>query len=145
MKRVITVVVIMAVSLSYLACSKGDRKSPELSKSDTGIYKKESSEKIISAYDLLDVFHKNKAQAEKTYTGKSVEVSGVVTYKGPDIHGLPSLELSDKVNGTSYVLCVFDSLDSLNKVSKGDNLIISGKFHILSSSEMVVLKQSKIL
>ncbi|MCP1223540.1 OB-fold putative lipoprotein [Sebaldella sp. S0638] len=145
MKRVITVVVIMAVSLSYLACSKGDRKSPELSKSDTGIYKEESAEKIISAYDLLDVFHKNKVQAEKTYTGKSVEVSGVVTYKGPDIHSLPSIELSDSKTGSSYVLCVFPSYDSMNKLSVGDKVSVSGEFHILGTDDWVVLKQCRII
>ena len=76
---------------------------------------------------------------------ENIVVSGVVVYKGPDIHGLPSLELSDKANGTSYVLCVFDSFDSINKISKGDNLTVSGKFHIISSNEMVVLKQSQTL
>ena len=106
---------------------------------------KTAGTKSINAHNLLEEYKKDPSKKQPTYTGEEITVSGVVVYKGPDIHGLPSLELSDKVNGTSYVLCVFDSLDSLNKVSKGDNLIISGKFHILSSSEMVVLKQSKIL
>lgn len=101
--------------------------------------------KSVNAYNLLEEYKKDPSKKQPTYTGENIVTSGVVVYKGPDIHGLPSLELSNKENGTSYVLCVFDSFDSLNKVSKGDNLTISGKFHIVSSNEMVVLKQSQIL
>ncbi len=101
--------------------------------------------KSINAYNLLEEYKKDPSKRQPTYTGENITVSGVVVYKGPDIHGLPSLQLSNKENGTSYVLCVFDSFDSLNKISKGDNLTISGKFHIISSAEMVVLKQSQVL
>ena len=101
--------------------------------------------KSINAYNLLEEYKKDPSKRQPTYTGENITVSGVVVYNGPDIHGLPSLELSNKENGTSYVLCVFDSFDSLNKISKGDNLTISGKFHIISSAEMIVLKQSQVL
>ena len=101
--------------------------------------------KSINAYNLLEEYKKDPSKRQPTYTGENITVSGVVVYNGPDIHGLPSLELSDKANGTSYVLCVFDSFDSINKISKGDNLTVSGKFHIISSNEMVVLKQSQTL
>ncbi len=106
---------------------------------------KKTDTKSINAYNLLEEYKKDPSKRQPTYTGENIVVSGVVVYKGPDIHGLPSLELSNKENGTSYVLCVFDSLDSLNKISKGDQLTVSGKFHIISSDEMVVLKQSQIL
>ena len=99
----------------------------------------------INAHTLLEEYKKDPSKRQPTYTGENIVVSGVVVYKGPDIHGLPSLALSDKANGTSYVLCVFDSFDSINKISKGDNLTVSGKFHIISSNEMVVLKQSQTL
>ena len=99
----------------------------------------------INAHTLLEEYKKDPSKRQPTYTGENIVVSGVVVYKGPDIHGLPSLELSDKANGTSYVLCVFGSFDSINKISKGDNLTVSGKFHIISSNEMVVLKQSQTL
>ena len=106
---------------------------------------KKKETKSINAYNLLEEYKKDPSKRQPTYTGENITVSGVVVYNGPDIHGLPSLELSNKENGTSYVLCVFDSFDSLNKISKGDNLTISGKFHIISSAEMVVLKQSQVL
>ena len=106
---------------------------------------KKKETKSINAYNLLEEYKKDPSKRQPTYTGENIVVSGVVVYKGPDIHGLPSLELSDKANGTSYVLCVFDSFDSINKISKGDNLTVSGKFHIISSNEMVVLKQSQTL
>ena len=104
----------------------------------------ETKTKSANTYDLLEEYKKDASKRQPTYTGENITVSGVVVYKGPDIHGLPSLELSDKVNGTSHVLCVFDSADSLNKISKGDSLTISGKFHIVSSDDMIVLKQSKV-
>ena len=116
--------------------------------SNTVVNNKQISEKTetksANTYNLLEEYKKDPSKRQPTYTGENITVSGVVVYKGPDIHGLPSLELSDKVNGTSHVLCVFDSVNSLNKISKGDNLTISGKFHIVSSSDMVVLKQSKV-
>ena len=116
--------------------------------SNTVVNNKQISEKTetksANTYNLLEEYKKDPSKRQPTYTGENITVSGVVVYKGPDIHGLPSLELSDKVNGTSHVLCVFDSADSLNKISKGDDLTISGKFHIVSSDDMVVLKQSKI-
>ena len=104
----------------------------------------ETKTKSANIYDLLEEYKKDASKRQPAYSGENITVSGVVVYKGPDIHGFPSLELSDKVNGAGYVLCVFDSADSLNKISKGDNLTISGKFHIVSSDDMVVLKQSKI-
>lgn len=106
---------------------------------------KATGEKPINVYDLLAEYKKDPSKKQPTYTGEDITISGVVVYKGADIHGLPSLELSDKANGTSYVLCVFDSFDSLSQISEGSHLTITGKFHILSSDEMVVLKQSKIL
>ena len=112
------------------------QKNPEVSE--------KTETKSANTYNLLEEYKKDPSKRQPTYTGENITVLGVVVYKGPDIHGLPSLELSDKVNGTSHVLCVFDSVNSLNKISKGDNLTISGKFHIVSSSDMVVLKQSKV-
>ncbi len=52
----------------------------------------------VSVIDLYNEFKLDVQKASSKYNGKSIEVTGVVTYKGPDIHSTPSIELSTAVN-----------------------------------------------
>ncbi|EAC3456755.1 OB-fold protein [Listeria monocytogenes] len=113
--------------------------SAESSESD------QSADDVVKAYDLFEAYKDDPSKKEPTNDGENVVVNGVITYIGRDSHGTPSINLSDKANGTGYVLCVFDSFDELDAFSLGQEVTVSANFHIMGSDGMVVLKQSKVL
>ncbi len=107
-----------------------------------------SAEKAIAAKpvkDLYDEFKPDVQSVSKKYEGADITVTGVVTYKGPDIHNTPSIELSDVSGGKSYVLVVVNSSSQLDEVAVGETVTMSGNFHIFGSDDWVVLKQGVIL
>ncbi len=76
-----------------------------------------------------------------------VNVSGYAVKVGPDVYGLPSVEVSETKGGKTRILCVLPFTDylKLRHVSKGDKVVISG--NILGYTpeyDIVVVKQSKI-
>lgn len=99
-------------------------------------------EAVTGAYELLEKYQQDPTKAIPTYEGETLTVQGVVTYIGPDSHHTPSIELSDKAGGMGYVIGVFDSFDMLDKVSLGETVTISGRFHIVARGK-VVLKHSE--
>lgn len=104
-----------------------------------GVNASSNAPAIWSKYD------KNPDKYKATYSGATETATGVVTYIGRDSHGTPSMEISDKAGGKSYVLGVFGSYDEMASASVGDTVTITGSFHIMSSENMVVLKRCKIL
>ena len=98
----------------------------------------------INVVDIWNTYNEDPDKDTPTYDGDAVTATGVITYIGKDDHGTDSMELSDKENGTSYVLGVFGSADEMSPVSVGDTVTITGNFHIMSSTNMVVIKQCKI-
>lgn len=100
---------------------------------------------VINVKDIWDKYSQDPDKNTPTYDGAEETATGVITYIGKDDHGTDSMQLSDEADGTSYVLGVFGSADEMSAVSVGDTVTISGNFHIMSSTNMVVLKQCKIL
>ncbi len=110
--------------------------------------KMQKQENIIAAKELCDAFVKDKAQAEKDYSKKVMTITGVAIFVGPDIFGLPSIELSEKKNGKSYALCVLPLTDYLKllTVSKGDEVVMKGEVRsIYDKGQTVVVKECKIM
>lgn len=99
----------------------------------------------INAYEIYEKYDKDPDKRTPTYDGDQETVTGVITYIGKDDHGTDSMQLSNEKDGTSYVLGVFGSAEEMASVSVGDTVTITGNFHIMSSHDMVVLKQCKIL
>lgn len=99
----------------------------------------------INASDIWKKYDKDPDKNTPTYDGDQETATGVITYIGKDDHGTDSMQISDTKGGTSYVLGVFGSADEMSAVSVGDTVTITGNFHIMSSSNMVVLKSCKIL
>ena len=98
----------------------------------------------IEAKTLYDAFKQNN---EKQYL-KTLEISGIVTYVGPDVYALSSVELSESKGGKSWVLCVLPFTDyfKLTKVSKKDYVIMKG--NVLGFAEeydLVVEKKCKFV
>lgn len=98
----------------------------------------------INASDIWKKYDQKSDSHTPTYDGDQETATGVVTYIGKDDHGTDSLQISDTKGGTSYVLGVFGSAEEMSAVSVGDTITITGNFHIMSSHDMVVLKQCKI-
>ena len=73
------------------------------------------------------------------------EIEGDASKVQYDIHGLPSVELSDRIGGKCYSLCVFNDPDILQKVQPGDHVVISGNYLTASSTWGVVLKNSALM
>ena len=75
---------------------------------------------------------------------KTLEISGIVTYVGPDTYALPSVELSESEGGKSRVLCVLPFTDyfKLTKVSKTDRVVMRGNVLVFSDEyDFVVVKK----
>ncbi len=103
---------------------------------------------MIAAKDLCDAFVADKARAEKEYGNKTMKISGFAVYVGPDIYGLPSVELSEEKDGKSRALCVLPFADylKLRRVSKGDQVVIEGEVRSLyDKDQTVVVKECKII
>lgn len=74
-----------------------------------------------------------------------ITATGVVTYIGTDIHGLPSFRLSDSADGNCYVHACLASSGGYGNIKVGDEITVKGNFHILSDEWGVVLKNSVVL
>ncbi len=112
------------------------------------IEKMELEEKQIGAKELCDTFVKDKAQAEKKYGKKVMKIAGFAVFVGPDVYGLPSVELSEKKGGKSRILCVlpFNDYLKLRRVSKGDEVIMEGEVRSLyDKDQTVVVKDCRII
>ncbi len=79
------------------------------------------------------------------YRGKRMLVTGIASKIGPDIHGKPSVELSDTVGGHCHVLAVFPSDAVYGKVSPGDRITVCANYLMLYDPFGVVMKLSELV
>lgn len=86
----------------------------------------------------------DKKQADKYYE-KRIEMMGVASKIGPDIHGKPSIEISDSAHGRCYALYIFENDDFYSKVSVGDTVVCRGNFLRAREPFGAVLKKSELL
>ena len=76
-----------------------------------------------------------------------VSISGYAVKVGPDVYGLPSVELSETKGGKTRILCVLPFTDylKLRHVSKGDKVTMKGEVRGYADEyDFVLVKQSKI-
>ena len=104
-----------------------------------------TQEKPFDAKELFDYFCKNFEEALKTCRDKRFEATGIASKIGLDIHGKPSIELSDRVGGQCYVLFVFASEESYKNVSVGDTVTCRGNYLGITNEFGVVMKRSEVL
>jgi hypothetical protein len=102
---------------------------------------------IIPVKELQNAFMNDRPKAEKLYKNKMVTIKGVVVYVGPDVYALPSIEISDKKDGSSMALCVLPVSDylKLRKYSKGQTLVITGEARDLYKESIVIVKECKVV
>ena len=95
------------------------------------------------ARELYDLFTDKSQRVIHARDKQTLEVTGIVTYAGPDIYGLPSIELSDGRGGKTFALCVFSPSSGLDAAAVGEEVRVSGVFHVVTSEFGVVLKQCR--
>ncbi len=142
MKQVVTFIMLMIMAFSSNA---QENTSTNNSKESTTM---ETQENTIAAKVLCDAFIKDKAVAEKKYGNRTMKITGYAVFVGPDVYGLPSVELSESKNGKSRVLCVLPFSDylKLRRVSKGDQVVMEGEVRsIYEKDQTIVVKECKII
>ena len=74
---------------------------------------------------------------------QAVTVRGPITYVGPDMFGLPCIELGDEQGGATRVNCVFSDLD-YSSIPESGHATISGTDEGYAY-EQVVVKQAHLV
>ena len=99
-----------------------------------------AEQKIVAAHDLLKAFTDNRNAAEEQYLGKIILINGVVLATGISKYMTPNVELSDRKDGVTQVICVLPRLDAdkLSGFAPGQNVTMSGKVYKHSSGRMIV-------
>ena len=91
---------------------------------------------------------KGESNAAPSNAYPKVNISGYAVKIGPDVYGLPSVELSDTKGGKTRILCVLPFTDylKLRHVSKGDKVTMKGEVRGYADEyDFVLVKQSKIV
>lgn len=102
----------------------------------------------ISAVELYSSYTTNADEAAKQYGMQTMLVTGIAVKVGPDVYGLPSVEVASKEGEKCKVLCVLPFTDylKLRKVSKHDRVVIQGEVRGYTEEyDLVVVKQCKIV
>lgn len=97
-----------------------------------------------AAKALYDALHGMDEKTRDSLLDATLTATGIVTYIGRDIHGLPSFRLSDTEGGKCYVHACLASASEYGCVKVGDTVTVQGTFHILSNDWGVTLKGSRI-
>ena len=99
----------------------------------------------FEAKGLFTQFCEHFDEALQMCRDKRFEVTGIVSKIGPDIHGKPSIELSDHLGGQCYVLFVFASEEDYKNVREGDILVCRGNYLGVTNEFGVVMKRSQVI
>ena len=102
----------------------------------------------IEVYNIMKGQGKGSIEKGESNAAPKVNISGYAVKVGPDVYGLPSVELSETKGGKARTLCVLPFTDylKLRHVSKGDKVIMNGEVRGYSDEyDIVVVKQSKIV
>lgn len=131
MKRFLFVLIAAVLTCSVCSTAQNNRRMEE-----------------ITAIALYDAFRTDANAAKDKYGMKTLHISGIAVKVGPDVYGLPSVEVASKAGESCKALCVLPFLDylKLRKVSKGDRVVIKGEVRGYTSEyDLVVVKQSEIV
>ncbi len=108
----------------------------------------EEQDYTITAKSLCDAFIENKTQAERAYSNKIMKIAGYAVHVGPDMFGLPCVELSEEKESEGRIICLLPFTDylKLRKVSQGDEVVIEGEVRTLyDKAQKVVVKSCRLV
>lgn len=104
-----------------------------------------SQDKPLDAASVYEEFTEQYDRAAEKYYEKRIEMSGIVRRIGPDIHGKPSIELSDSADGRCCALYIFNDDAFYSKAAVGDTVVCRGNFLRAREPFGAVLKKSELL
>lgn len=102
----------------------------------------------IFAIELYNAYTTDVDKAIKQYEMKTMLITGIAVKVGPDVYGLPSVEVASKEGEKCKTLCVLPFTDylKLRKVSKCDRVVIQGEVRGYTNEyDLVVIKKCKIV
>lgn len=102
----------------------------------------------LEVYDIMKGQGRGSRDKGRSSSAPEVNISGYAVKVGPDVYGLPSVELSETKGGKARTLCVLPFTDylKLRHVGKGDEVVMKGEVRGYSDEyDIVVVKQSKIV
>ena len=102
-------------------------------------------ENPVNAVALYREFEADDELAQKKYAYYRLDTEGIASKVQRDVHGKPSIELSDQVDGKCYVLCVFNDPAILDAVKPGEHVLIRGNYLAASSLFGIVLKNAELM
>ena len=105
----------------------------------------EGQEAPFEVKELHNQFEKDLYGSLAIYEDKRFDVTGVAIMVGRDIHNLPTVRLSDDVDGRCYAHCIFPADDVLDQVKVGDRVTIRSNYLVLSNKSGIVMKYSELL
>lgn len=79
------------------------------------------------------------------YTDKRFDVIGVILWTGNDIHNLPAVQLSNRVEGKCCAHCIFPTADMLSLLKPGHQVVIRGNYLVMSNHFGVVMKCCELI
>lgn len=97
------------------------------------------------AKEVSDKFRADHDAMDKAWFGLRQTVTGVVGWKGIDIHDLPAMQLTDEEDTFCYVQCVLKDMAELEAAEVGDKVVMEGNYLECHPQFGVVLKQSKVI
>lgn len=99
----------------------------------------------IDCYTLYQQFIADMKKTLAIYQDKRFEITGIIMKIGLDVHHKPSIEISNKINGQCYALCIFPTDDIFNKVSLGDQVVVRANYLVMSHLFGIVMKHSELI
>ena len=96
----------------------------------------------FEAKDLYNSFYADLSLLQK-YEEKRMQVTGIVKKFGLDVHNLPSVELSDSVDGQTYAMCISHDEAIMQGIKVGDKVVIEGNYLVMSTALGVIFKYSE--
>lgn len=103
--------------------------------------------KTTNIIAISELFSDQNQALEKQYKGKFVTVQGYAVKVGPDIFGLPSIEISDSPDGEMRALCVLPFSDylKLSDISVNQLVTVQAEYRTRTKEGYILLKQSTVL
>ena len=105
----------------------------------------EKQETPFDAADLRKAFDRDPEGTLALCQDKRFDVAGTVIWAGLDPHDLPTVQLSDGLDGACCAHCIFPQDDILEQVKPGDRVVIRSNYLVLSRRFGVVMKFSQLL
>lgn len=128
--------------LTFYPKHPSDRKTAQIETSAMPILPQDAPFPVKS---LADAFRRDLDKALALYEDKRFEITGIAVKVGPDIHHKPSIELSDRLGGTTHALVIFPNDAHYRKVSVGDTVTVRANYLVFSNWFGVVMKYSELV